>query len=73
MCPISTDPFYIVTYYIKWVTTSWTYSRYNKKRGDDKVGVPGDHEGGEADEGHEDVMGQDEGAFPAESDSANQS
>ena len=21
-------PFYIVTYYIKWVTTSWTYSRY---------------------------------------------
>ena len=22
----SSDPFYIVTYYIKWVTTSWTYS-----------------------------------------------
>ena len=26
MCPGSSDPFYIVTYYIKWVTTSWTYS-----------------------------------------------
>ena len=26
MCPGSTDPFYIVTYYIKWVTTSWTCS-----------------------------------------------
>ena len=24
--PRSSDPFYIVTYYIKWVTTSWTYS-----------------------------------------------
>ena len=23
--PRSSDPFYIVTYYIKWVTTSWTY------------------------------------------------
>ena len=22
--PRSSDPFYIVTYYIKWVTTSWT-------------------------------------------------
>ena len=22
----SSDPFYIVTYYIKWATTSWTYS-----------------------------------------------
>ena len=22
--PKSSDPFYIVTYYIKWVTTSWT-------------------------------------------------
>jgi len=28
--------------------------------------LPGDHEGGEADEGHENVMGQDEGAFTAE-------
>ena len=26
MCPRSSDPFYIVTYYIKWFTTSWTYS-----------------------------------------------
>ena len=26
VCPGSSDPFYIVTYYIKWVTTSWTYS-----------------------------------------------
>ena len=25
MCPRSSDPFYLVTYYIKWVTTSWTY------------------------------------------------
>ena len=23
-CPKSLDPVYIVTYYIKWVTTSWT-------------------------------------------------
>ena len=28
ICPVSSDPFYIVTYYIKWVTTSWTYSIY---------------------------------------------
>ena len=26
ICPRSSDPFYIVTYYIKWVTTFWTYS-----------------------------------------------
>ena len=26
MCPRSSDPFYIVTYYMKWVTTSWTNS-----------------------------------------------
>ena len=26
VCPRSSDPFYIVTYYVKWVTTSWTYS-----------------------------------------------
>ena len=25
-CPRSIYPFYIVCYYIKWVTTSWTYS-----------------------------------------------
>ena len=24
VCPRSSDPFYIVIYYIKWVTTSWT-------------------------------------------------
>ena len=24
VCPRSSAPFYIVTYYIKWVTTSWT-------------------------------------------------
>ena len=26
ICPRSSDPFYIVSYYIKLVTTSWTYS-----------------------------------------------
>jgi len=26
VCPRSSDPFYVVTYCIKWVTTSWTYS-----------------------------------------------
>ena len=26
VCPRSRDPFYIVSYYIKWVTTSWTFS-----------------------------------------------
>ena len=26
ICPGSSDPIYIVSYYIKWVTTSWTYS-----------------------------------------------
>ena len=26
VCPGSSDPFYVVIYYIKWVTTSWTYS-----------------------------------------------
>ena len=26
VCPKSSDPFYIVSYYIKWVTTSGTYS-----------------------------------------------
>ena len=28
MCPRSSDPFYIVSYYIKWVTTSWTHSSW---------------------------------------------
>ena len=37
VCPISSDPFYIVTYYIEWVTTSWTYcitklQSYNARR-----------------------------------------
>ena len=26
ICPRSSDPFYIVRYYIQWVTTSWTQS-----------------------------------------------
>ena len=26
VCPRSRDPFHVVTNYIKWVTTSWTYS-----------------------------------------------
>ena len=26
VCPRSSDTFYIVSYYIKWVTTSWTHS-----------------------------------------------
>ena len=25
MCPRSSDPIYVVNYYVKWVTTSWTY------------------------------------------------
>ena len=29
VCPGSSDPFYIVTYYIKWVTTSWIYCLLN--------------------------------------------
>ena len=28
ICPRSLDPIYIVTYYIKWVKTPWTYSMY---------------------------------------------
>ena len=28
MCPKSNHPFYIVSYYITWVITSWTYSTY---------------------------------------------
>ena len=27
VCPRSSDPFYIISYYIKWVTTSWTNSK----------------------------------------------
>ena len=29
LCPRSSDPFHIVAYYIKWVTTSLTDSTYN--------------------------------------------
>ena len=29
VCPRSSYPFYIVTYYINWVTTSWTYSTFS--------------------------------------------
>ena len=25
VCPVSSDPYHIVSYYMKWVTTSWTY------------------------------------------------
>ena len=28
ICPRSSDPVYIVRYYIRWFTTSWTYSTY---------------------------------------------
>ena len=30
VCPKSSDPFHIVSYYIKWVTTSWTHSIIRK-------------------------------------------
>ena len=26
VCPGSSDPFYIVSYYMKWVITSWTFN-----------------------------------------------
>ena len=29
VCPRSSDPFYSLSYYIKWVTSSWTYSKTN--------------------------------------------
>ena len=29
VCPRSSDQFYIVTYYIRWDTTSWTYSIFH--------------------------------------------
>ena len=32
VCPRSSDPFYVVTYYLKWVTTSWTYSINKEQR-----------------------------------------
>ena len=31
VCPRSSDSFYIVRYYIKWVTTSWGHSTNNKE------------------------------------------
>ena len=30
ICPRSSFPIYIVAYYIKWVTTSWAHSTYNR-------------------------------------------
>ena len=30
VCPGSSDPFFLVSYYIKWVTTSWTYGRLDR-------------------------------------------
>ena len=32
VCPRRSDPFYIVSYYIKCVTTSWTYSTRKRYR-----------------------------------------
>ena len=34
ICPRNSDPFYIVSCYIKWVTTSWAYSRIQVIVGD---------------------------------------
>ena len=31
ICPRSSDPYCIVSYYIKWVTTSWTYNKSSRK------------------------------------------
>ena len=28
VCPRSSDPFYTVSYYMKWITTSWTSSSF---------------------------------------------
>ena len=33
VCPESSDPFYMVSYYIRWVTTSWTYSTNSEING----------------------------------------
>ena len=32
VCPGSSEPIYIVTYYIKWVTTSWTDDRFKESK-----------------------------------------
>ena len=37
---ICSDPSYKVTYYIKWVTTSWTQSIYTWSSSDHGVGAP---------------------------------
>ena len=34
----SSHPSYIVTHYMKWVTTSWAYSRYRSVRGIEPLG-----------------------------------
>ena len=34
VCPKGLDLFYIVTYYTKWVKTSWTYSRHTTRTED---------------------------------------
>ena len=39
MCPRSSDPFHIVTYYIKWVPTSWTHNIVSVKNISFKVSV----------------------------------
>ena len=31
VCPRSSDLFYTVAYYINWITTSWTYSTFNRQ------------------------------------------
>ena len=30
ICPGSSDPFYIISYYIRWDTTSWKHSKQNQ-------------------------------------------
>ena len=37
VCPRSSDPFYIKSYNIKRVTTSWTYSNYHGPRSGDPI------------------------------------
>ena len=37
ICPRSSDLFYIVSYYTKWVTTSWTHSNIQKFDGAEMV------------------------------------
>ena len=40
ICPGSSDPFYVVNYYIKRVTTSWTYSRFLGQNNIYKTNLP---------------------------------